>query len=163
MSFVLKLRKKKDKEKPKLGFEDAIKAKARLNLLETRYELIKALTAENPNAKNGDDKELDSSKMAKLITVATQGFGEVGDKARPSNEAVEGYQELLEMCMLDELDYGKGNEIDKVNATLLAGASANLFNRSIRREHTNTEIVTIPPEMFMPGYMQRRGTVETLE
>ena len=101
----------------------------------------------------------------KAQLIATQGLGEVGDRNRPSNEAVEGFQELLEFCMFDELEHGKGkdNDIAKVNATLLFGAFSNLLNRSIRREHINVEIVIIPPGMFMPGYAYRSERVSTLE
>jgi len=159
LSFVLKVKKKKDGEKKSTtSFEDSMKAKAKLNLLEERYNLVKSLVATDQQNVN----ELNVSKILKLLTIGTQGLGEVGDKARPSNDAVEGFQELMEMAMLDELEYGNGNDIDKVNNTLLFGALTNLINRSIRREHTNVEIVTIPPEMFMPGWLLRSSRESSL-
>ena len=154
----MKFRKKKE-TKPTTSFEDSMKAKAKLNLLEKRYELILEMISE------GADSEVLNSflSLAKLQVVATQGLGELGDSARPSNEAIEGFQELMEIYKMDLIDHGKDSEICKTDETAIMGALVNLWNRSIRKEHTNVEIVTFTPEMFMQGYLQRRGTVETLE
>jgi len=160
MSFLLKIRKKKPKEeKPKSTFEDSLRAKTKLNLLEKRYETMEGLVAGSD-----PDSELASSKVLKTQIVGTQGFGEIGDNNKPSNEALEGWQELLELTMLDELDYKQGGEeTHKVNTTLVFGALANLSNRSLRREHTNVEIVTVPPELFMPSWLMRSERTSTLE
>jgi len=158
MVWKLKLRKKKEDGKKKRGFEDSVKAKAKLNLLEKRYEIIQSLIASVT-----EGQEYDASKLLKAQIIATQGLGEVGDKNRPSNEALEGFQELLEFQMLDELDHGKDSEITKVDGVALFGALANLYNRSLRREHTDVEIVMLPPEMFMSDYMRRSERVSTLE
>ena len=165
MSFVLRFRRKKRKEeevKPSSRFEDSIKAKIRLNLLEERYAGIQSLKIENPNVKDEDDKELEASKVYRQLPIETQGFGEVGDSAKPSNQAVEGFQELLEMAVLDELEYGKDSEISKVNAALISGARFNINVRSMCSKHTNVNVVTIPPELFMPGWMSRASREESL-
>jgi len=150
--------KKDEKTTAKATFEDSLKAKAKLNLLEKRYEMIKSLVT-GKDEKN----DLGASVALKAQLIATQGFGEVGDNARPSNEAVEGFQELLEYAMLDELEYGKEDEITKTDTVAIFGALANLLNRSVRREHTNVEIVTMPPEMFMPNWLTRAGRESSLE
>lgn len=159
MIFKFKIGRKKEGTKIRAGLEDALKAKAKLNLLEERFKLMRSLVSKNPE---NQEEELSSIDVMKMLTIASQGFGEVGDNARPTNEAVEGIQELLEMTMLDELEYGKGNNIDKVNSALVFGAICNLLNRSIRREHTNVEVVTLPPEMFMPNWMLRAGRESSL-
>jgi len=157
---ITKLKRKSDGEKEVKGrsFSDLMKAKARLNLYEKRLKMIQSLIA---GAK--ENEELDVSKLLKLQIIATQGLGEVGDTARIHNDAVEGLQELFEMAMLDELEYGKGNEINKVDSTLIFGALVNLLNRSIRREHTDVEIVDITDLLLsMSGYMQRAGRTSSL-
>jgi len=156
VAFVLKLRKKKEKEiKTTTSFEDSIKAKAKLNLLEKRYDYLLNLISDNNELKGLVD-------LLKLQVISTQGLGEVGDSARPSNEADEGIQELLEYYKMDILEYGKESEICRTDETLIIGALVNLINRSIRREHTNVEIVTVPPEMFMPGWMLRSSRESSL-
>jgi len=158
VSFLIKIRKKKgDGTKKVSSFEDSIKAKAKLNLLEKRYQMIKSLVGDEKL--EGINSLLD---VLKLQIIATQGLGEVGDKARPSNESVEGLQELIEMYNLDLITHGKDSEIAKLDEALILGSLVNLLNRSIRREHTNVEIVTVPPELYMPSWMWRAGRESSL-
>ena len=157
MVWKLKLRKKKEDGEKKKGLEESLKAKIKATQLQERYGMMKSLIASVT-----EGQEYDASKLLKAFTIATQGLGEVGDKNRPNNEALEGCQELLEFQMLDEIDHGKDSEVTKVDGVAIIGAFYNLCNRSLRREHTDVEIVLLP-ELYGSDYARRSERTSTLE
>ena len=158
MVWKLTVRKKKEDGKKKSGLEQSLKTKTKLTQVSERYAMMKALRAMlNP------EEELEASKILKAQVIATQGLGEVGDKNRPSNVALEGYEELIQFHAMDEFAYGKDSEITKTDSIVLVGVLANFFNRCIRREHTDAEMLVLPPEFWMSDYTRRAGRESSLE
>lgn len=134
-------------------FEEALKAKAKLSLFDIRQKIIENLEVKVPTDKNGEIKPA-AIDFLKLQFIATQGLGEIGDKARPTKKALKGLQRLYGKYLLAEATYGTNHPLTKVYGALLFQAFTGLLNRSVRREHTNVEVVIPPAEMFLPYWMQ---------
>ena len=163
MIWKLKLRKKREGEKKKKrGFEDSMKAKAKLNLYEKRYEIIERLEMTTQDEEKGN-VNVGAGNIAKVALIATQALGEIGDRYRISKKAAKGWKKLLGDYFDSQIHNGLSHPMTTELEGLVFEAFVNLMNRSVRREHTDVEFVLLPPEMFMSNYMQRAERTSTLE
>lgn len=161
MSFFRRKRKKKGAtEKQKRSFEDSIKAKAKLNLLEKRYDQIESIVFKDAQ---GNEITLPALELAKTQLIGSQALGEIGDRYRISKGASKGWKKLLGDYHDSYQENGPDHPMTKAVESLVFEAFVNLMNRSVRREHTDVEIVVLPPEMFMSDYMRRSERISTLE
>lgn len=137
--------KKKKEKKPSFSFEDSVKADVKLRSLEKRY-------TERERKKlilnNGD--EAIASQLAKIDHMATQAHGEIGDRwpITPRNEKA--YARAQALLLHVEQKYGKDSAAFRAVQRRVFRASVHMDNRSIKREHTNVEIVSLPPAMLRP-------------
>jgi len=153
MSIVNKDRQALERGKMSSRFEDALKAKAKLNLFEKRQDMVQAIQV----LLEGVDVPAESAEFLKMQFLATQGLGEIGDKARPSKKSLQGLQRLYGKMLLSEEKYGVSHRLTRGLKVMVFQALCGLLNRSVRREHTNVEVVMPPPEMFNPMWSSMGG------
>jgi len=163
MSFVLKLRRKK-KEAPakRKTWEDAINAAGKRTMLETRYEENDRLNITTTDEK-GNKVNVAAGEVAKSTFKTTQALGEIGDRYRISKKAAKGWKKLLGDYHDSEVNNGPKHPMTKALESLVFEARLNLVNRSLRREHTDVEIVIPPPGLLQSGYGYRAERTSTLE
>lgn len=170
MKFTLSRIRGKKKEKRDATFEDAFKAKVKLDLYEDRKKIIKNIHDRVVMGKDGKPKLGQNGKpiltdsptlaMLKAQFLGSQAFGEIGDRVKITPKASMAFHKMVAMYRLKQQKYGEEN-CRALECMVLTGWF-NMLNRSVRKEHTDVQIAT-PPPMFGSGYGFRSERISTLE
>jgi len=156
MVFGLRRKSQQEKEESQTAkYEGGILKLLKGHQLEERYNVLDDLVDYKVD-KNGN-YVLDANghkiedpngalELMKAEIAGTQGLGEVGDISRPSEEAIEGWQELIGFYHMYMKRHGPDYPLVKSIVTMLMEAYSNLSNRAIRREHTDARVILVPRE-----------------
>jgi hypothetical protein len=158
-NIVLRTKKGTTPEKKPATIEDSYRAEVRLKLLKTRLKAIAALI--EPNSLKdlmGENSTIDDDSLANQLFknefTATLGH-RLGDKVKVSEDANEGWKNLLLMLKIAERKYGLNHPWTQIVFETLCNVAKKRAYYSMRGEDTQVEIAKMPLDMMMPQWRRR--------